>query len=112
MAAARPTGVADKVTGKLNETLEALLKQIPLPQTVSTAVSQATIDTIHSLVSQVGFTPEVQKLVKNVSVNNLEVNGTFNSSVNGDGDGKKVAITAIASGAGQPTQVMIAAEGF
>lgn len=56
---------ADKITGKLNEALENLLKQIPLPQSVSTAVSQATIDTLHSLVNQVGFTPEVQKLVKN-----------------------------------------------
>lgn len=54
-----------KITEKLNEALESLLKQIPLPQKVSTAVSQATIETIHSLVSQVGFTPEVQKLVKN-----------------------------------------------
>ena len=56
---------ADKVTGRLNEALETLLKQIPLPQSVSTAVSLATIDTVHSLVNQVGFTPEVQKLVKN-----------------------------------------------
>ena len=56
---------ADKVTGRLNEALETLLKQIPLPQSVSTTVSIATIDTVHSLVNQVGFTPEVQKLVKN-----------------------------------------------
>ena len=56
---------ADKVTGKLNGALEALLKQIPLPASVSTAVSIATIDTVHSLVNQVGFTAEVQKLVKN-----------------------------------------------
>jgi HD-GYP domain-containing protein (c-di-GMP phosphodiesterase class II) len=56
---------SEKVTSKLNEALESLLKQIPLPQKVSTSVSQATIDTLHSLVNQVGFTPEVQKLVKN-----------------------------------------------
>ncbi len=56
---------AESITAKLNEALERLLKQIPLPQSISTPVSLATIDTVHSLVNQVGFTPEVQRLVKN-----------------------------------------------
>jgi len=56
---------ADGVTAKLNEALEQLLREVPLPVAVSTQVSMATIDTVHSLVNQVGFTPEVQRLVKN-----------------------------------------------
>lgn len=56
---------ADAVTAKLNEALEKLLREVPLPVAVSTQVSLATIDTVHSLVNQVGFTPEVQRLVKN-----------------------------------------------
>ncbi|MGZ3657911.1 MAG: HD domain-containing phosphohydrolase, partial [Bdellovibrionota bacterium] len=56
---------ADSITAKLNEALELLLREVPLPAAVSTPVSLATIDTVHSLVNQVGFTPEVQRLVKN-----------------------------------------------
>ncbi len=56
---------AEAITAKLNDALERLLKQIPLPQSISTPVSLATIDTVHSLVNQVGFTEEVQRLVKN-----------------------------------------------
>lgn len=56
---------AENITATLNEALEKLLKLVPLPQSISTPVSLATIDTIHSLVNQVGFTPEVQRLVKN-----------------------------------------------
>jgi len=56
---------AESITATLNEALERLLKTIPLPQSISTPVSLATIDTVHSLVNQVGFTPEVQRLVKN-----------------------------------------------
>jgi len=55
---------ASTITQKLNEALEKLLREMPLPKEVSTPVSIATIDTIHSLVNQVGFTPEVQELVK------------------------------------------------
>lgn len=56
---------AEKLTAKFNQALEELLRQEPLPQSISTAVSIASIDTVHSLVNQVGFTPEVSKLVKN-----------------------------------------------
>jgi hypothetical protein len=56
---------ADAVTAKLNEALEKLLREVPIPVAVSTQVSLATIDTLHSLVNQVGFTPEVQRLVQN-----------------------------------------------
>ena len=55
---------ANALAAKMNEALEALLRQVPLPQEVSTPVSIATIDTLHSLVNQVGFTPEVQEMVK------------------------------------------------
>jgi HD-GYP domain-containing protein (c-di-GMP phosphodiesterase class II) len=56
---------AEALTAKFNEALEKLLKEVPLPNSVSTPVSLATIETVHSLVNQVGFTPEVQRLVKN-----------------------------------------------
>lgn len=58
-------GEADALTCKLNDALEELLRLMPLPPEISTKVSLATIDTVHSLVNQVGFTPEVQRLVKN-----------------------------------------------
>lgn len=58
---------ADQITTKLNGALEELLKQDALPQEVSTPMAVAATETIHSLVNQVGFTPEVQRLVKNNS---------------------------------------------
>ncbi|HEY8278268.1 MAG TPA: HD domain-containing phosphohydrolase [Bdellovibrionota bacterium] len=56
---------AESTSAKLNDALEDLLKQQKVPPEVSTQVSIATIETVHSLVNQVGFTPEVQRLVKN-----------------------------------------------
>jgi HD-GYP domain-containing protein (c-di-GMP phosphodiesterase class II) len=56
---------AEQITGKVNDTLEKLLAMNTLPQEVSSPASVTAIDTMHSLVNQVGFTPEVQKLVKN-----------------------------------------------
>jgi hypothetical protein len=60
------TADAAAVAAKLNAALEQLLRELPPPgPAVTTPVSLATIDTVHSLVNQVGFTPEVERLVKN-----------------------------------------------
>lgn len=56
---------AEQITAKLNGMLEDLLRQNNVPASVTTPISLATIETMHSLVKQVGFTPEVARMVKN-----------------------------------------------
>ena len=52
------------VAKNVNSMLEKLLK-LPLPVEEASKIGVATVETVHELVRQVGFTPEVQKMVKN-----------------------------------------------
>jgi hypothetical protein len=57
------------------------------------------------------YEPEVKKISATANTNHLDMNGAHTSTLSGEGNGKKVNITAMQTD-GKPTNVTIACEGF